>query len=193
MARVLPTKVSWDWSTAGQDREAEMDKFGRPSYDKKKGSFVWKKNVVPTYRWYNGRAHFYGLGDKLDPESTVSLNGPLGEREDAEAKIHPFKLHTGLQIYDTENLYLIVPKLFGPDAYWKHFDWDKASELGMKSVDLPYSGKYGFVKTVMHWKLNHMVAPAEDALKCLDCHGDRSRLDWKGLGYTEDPMRGKSP
>jgi hypothetical protein len=94
----------------------------------------------------------------------------------------------GRQIYDMKNRTLIVPKLFGKDGYWATYDWDQAARLGMESVGLPYSGEYGWIDTIMYWKINHMVAPAGDALDCLDCHGDNGRLDWKALGYKKDPM-----
>jgi len=45
----------------------------------------------------------------------------------------------------------------------------------------------------MLWPLNHMVAPKENALKCTDCHGEKSRLDWKALGYQKgDPKNKKN-
>jgi hypothetical protein len=62
----------------------------------------------------------------------------------------------------------------------------------MKATGLDYSGEYGFAPTEMYWRINHMVVPAGDALKCLDCHGDNGRLDWQALGYEADPMRDKS-
>ena len=32
-----------------------------------------------------------------------------------------------------------------------------------------------------------MVVPKRQALKCLACHGEKGRLDWKALGYPGDP------
>ncbi len=106
-----------------------------------------------------------------------------------KAKIYPFKVMKGKQIYDKVNNYLIIPKLFGEGGYWKTFDWDGASKLGMAAAALPYSGSYGFIETKMYWPINHMVAPKEDALKCTDCHGpDATRLNWQALGYAKDPV-----
>jgi hypothetical protein len=79
--------------------------------------------------------------------------------------------------------------LFG--GYWKHFDWGKAIADGMKTVGMPYSGKYDFVETSMVWRVNHMVVPKAKTLKCMDCHGAKGRLDWKDLGYNGDPMKKK--
>ena len=53
-AKEEPTKVWWDWSKAGEDRTDIKDKYGKETYSKLKGEFVWAKNVVPTYQWYNG-------------------------------------------------------------------------------------------------------------------------------------------
>ena len=35
----------------------------------------------------------------------------------------------------------------------------------------------------------HEVQPADNSLRCLDCHGPDGRLDWTGLGYEVDPWR----
>lgn len=187
-AREFPTKVYWDWSTAGEDRDPESDDYGMPTYHKKKGSFRWQKNIVPAYAWYNGKAGVYTLGDKVNPEEVTPLSWPIGERKDGNSKIYPFKVMEGRQQYDVRNRTLIVPKLFGKGGYWQTYDWDQTARLGMKSVGLPYSGEFGWTDTIMYWKINHMVAPAEDALDCLDCHGDDSRMDWEALGYKKDPM-----
>ncbi len=189
-AREEPTKTWWDWSTAGHSEDVQIDEFGMPTYDKKKGNFTWEKNVIPTYMWYNGRADYYEFGDKIDSKNAVMLNRLNGNIEDETAKIAPFKVMRGKQIYDSKNDYLIAPKLFGEDGYWKTFNWNKASELGMASINLPYSGKYNFVETEMYWPINHMVAPVEKSLKCTDCHTRKAtkRLNWEQLGYNGDPM-----
>jgi len=189
-ARVEPTKVWWDWSKAGENIEVTYDENGKDLFNKKKGEFKWAKDVIPTYKWFNGGADYYAFGDKLDSEKIVKLNELSGSINDAEAKIAPFKVMRGKQIYDSENNYLIVPKLFGADGFWKTFDWNQASELGMKEIDLAYSGSYGFVETEMYWPINHMVAPKEDALSCTNCHGKKgNRMNWEALGYPGDPMR----
>ena len=195
-AREMPTKLEWDWSTAGQEKiEPETDEYGKAAYHKKKGNFVWGKNVIPTYAWYNGKGGAYLLGDKIDPKKVTKLSWPEGNRKDMKAKIYPFKLHKGKQIYDKKNNYLVTPKVFGkkgdPDAFWVNYDWQKAATAGMKASGLEFSGEYGFAPTEMYWRINHMVVPAEQALKCLDCHGDGGRMDWQALGYKADPMRNR--
>lgn len=180
-----PTKMSWDWSTAGQDRP-DADPH---EYSKLKGSFVYASNVKPEYRWYNGRAQRYLLGDRMDPNQVTRINYPQGSIADPAAKIWPFKVHCGKQVYDTQHNYLLAPKTFGPGGYWTDFNWDQACRLGSKDTGLAYSGKYGFAATEMYWPLSHMVATKDKALQCRDCHGPRGRLDWKALGYEGDPAK----
>ena len=186
-ARTLPTKVWWDWSKAGQNFGLPKDQYGLETCLKIKGEFKWAKDIVPTYLWYNGEATRYLLGDSIDPSRVVPLNEPLGSRTDPKAKIAPFKIMRGKQPYDTQLKAMAVVHLFG--GYWKDFDWKKAIAEGMASANLPFSGEYDFVETAMYWKVNHMVVPKRQALNCLACHGDKSRLDWKALGYPGDPSR----
>jgi hypothetical protein len=188
-AKEEPTKTSWDWSQAGKDGiDGEKDQYGKHTYMKAKGRFTWGKNIVPTYAWYNGEADAYLAGDKFDPSKVLNLSYPKGSLADKKSQIHPFKVHTGKQLYDTKYNTLITTKVYGDGGYWTSFDWDKSARLGMEASGLPYSGSYGFASTAMYWRLNHMVAPKEQALNCLDCHGDKGRFDWKALGYGVDPL-----
>ncbi|MEW6593431.1 MAG: tetrathionate reductase family octaheme c-type cytochrome [Thermodesulfobacteriota bacterium] len=195
-AKGMPTKLSWDWSTAGQDITPPKDEFGKETYDKKKGHFTWGKNVVPTYLWYNGKGGAYQAGDKIDPAKVTKLNWPQGDIKDKKAKIYPFKEHTGKQVYDKKNMHFLVPKVWptgkdDKDAYWKNFNWDAALKAGAQASGIAYSGEYAFAPTTMYWRLNHMVSPKAESLKCNDCHSAKGRLDWKALGYKGDPMKVK--
>ncbi len=188
-AKEKATKVWWDWSKAGEERQFdEKDEHGHHTYVKKKGEMKYDMNIVPTYKWYNGTGGAYLRGAKIDEDEVVKIAYPLGDMKDNDAKIYPFKVMAGKQIYDTKYKNLITAKLANEGGYWKDFDWDKAARLGSKASGLPYSGKYGFAETIMYWRINHMVAPKEQALSCLDCHGDNGRMDWKELGYKGDPM-----
>lgn len=188
-AKELATKLWWDWSKAGEDRQFdEKDEHGHHTYMKKKGEFKYGEKLAPEYRWYNGVAGAYQRGDQIDPTKVTHLAYPLGEREDKTAKIYPFKVMRGKQIYDTEYGYLITAKIANEGGYWKEFDWDKAARLGSEASGQKFSGNYGFAETDMYWRLNHMVSPKEEALSCLDCHGDNGRMNWTELGYKGDPM-----
>ena len=190
-ARTLPTKVWWDWSTAGRDQPVAKDQYGQPTYDRMKGDFKWAKDVSPEYFWFNGTTDRVLAGDRIDAAKLVHLNLPRGARADATAKITPFKVMRGKQPYDVGNSQMVMPHLFGAGGYWQTYDWGSAIASGMKAANLNYSGDFGWVETDMYWKVNHMVVPKEKALACNDCHGARGRLDWNALGYTGDPRTTK--
>jgi octaheme c-type cytochrome (tetrathionate reductase family) len=182
MALRAATKTSWDWSTAGRDDGPEDH-----TYSKKKGTFTFAQDVPPEYYWYDGRAARYLLGDEIDPTQPTKLNRPRGTGDDPRAKIWPFKVMRGKQVYDKGHRTFQVPKTFGQGGYWEDFDWDKALRLGSEATGLEYSGSWGFAETEMYWPLSHMVQRKEKALQCTDCHGSEGRMDWKALGYTGDP------
>jgi octaheme c-type cytochrome (tetrathionate reductase family) len=183
MAVETPTKLVWDWSTAGQDT-SERDPH---HYLKEKGSFVYAARVVPEYYWYTGRMERYLKGDPLDPDRVLDINRPIGRIGDPKAQIWPFKVHRGKQPYDKELKHLLVPKTYGEGGYWTAFDWPLALRLGSAAAQIPFNGDFGFVATRMFWPLSHMVPPAAAALGCHDCHDEGGRLDWKALGYEADP------
>ncbi|MCB9357858.1 MAG: tetrathionate reductase family octaheme c-type cytochrome [Calditrichaeota bacterium] len=196
-AKENPTKLEWDWSTAGQLQDGkpfaiEDDSLGVDTYMSIKGSFVWGKNIEPEYAWFNGTASHYLIGDTFDAQDTLQINTLRGTYSDPDAKIIPVKVHRAKQIYDKKHDYLIQPKTVsthpGDSAYWKEFDWDKACAAGMREVGLPYSGEYGFVNTEMYWPVNHMVAPANKSLTCAECH---TRSDGRLAGLTDFYMPGR--
>ncbi len=182
-ARKDPTKVFWDWSTAGQD--LPNDHY---TYLKIKGSFVYERNLKPEYYWWNGKVRYrYAWGDKIDPTKPVLINPPDGDIHDPNAKIWPFKVHRAKVPYDKQYNILLQPKLAGEGGFWTEFDWDKALRLGAEIIGVPYSGDYGFTEAWFFYPQTHMVPPKEQALQCNDCHGPDGRLDWQALGYPGDP------
>ncbi len=179
------TKLSWDWSEAGQD----LDITDQHVYMKIKGRFTWSKKKLPEYYWYNQTSSRYIVGDQIDPSKPTSMNRPFGDRSDARAKIWPFKVHRGKQPYDTVNNYFLIPNVHGEAGFWTKFDWPTALELGSQISGLPYSGQFDFAPTEMYFPLSHMVTSLDQALKCRDCHGDQGRIDWSALGYPGDPLQ----
>jgi octaheme c-type cytochrome (tetrathionate reductase family) len=185
-AKANSTKMYWDWSTAGKLKDGEPyeedDSLGNHTYLSIKGSFVWERNVVPDYIWFNGTASHYLEGDKIqDTTKPVVLNPLNGSYADDESKIIPVKIHIANQPFDPINRTLIQPKLYadkkGEGAFWKDFDWQTAAAAGMKDIGLPFSGKISFIKTQMYWPVNHMVASKENTLQCNSCHTrENSRL-----------------
>ena len=181
-ARVNSTKMSWDWSKAGERKEGKPIKKmqdGRPVYDGMKGEFRWAKNVKPEYYWYNGTVRNVLFTDKIDPGKTVKLNYPEGSHDDPKARIYPFKVHEGKTPYDKVHKTMVLPKLFGPKgsgSYWSEYDWKTAIAKGMEYIGLPFSGEYDFVKTEYMFQTTHMVAPKEKSLACAECHSRNGRL-----------------
>ena len=198
-AKVNETKIAWDWSTAGRLRNGEpyedMDAAGNPVYASIKGTFVWARNIKPEYVFFNGTADHYLVGDKVPAARPVQINSLHGAYDDPDAKIVPVKIHRGRQIYDPVTKLLIQPKLYararGEGGFWEDFNWERAAEEGMKTAGLPYSGHYEFIATEMYWPVNHMVAPKEQAVQCVECHTPAgSRLP--GLGGFYMPGRDRS-
>ncbi|HPD33696.1 MAG TPA: tetrathionate reductase family octaheme c-type cytochrome [Candidatus Kapabacteria bacterium] len=199
-AKANATKLEWDWSTAGDLRNGEPyeidDKDGNHIYLSIKGSFKWGKNLKPDYVWFNGKANHYLMGEVIsDTTHPVQINTLYGSYSDVNSKITPVKIHLGNQPYDPINHILITPKLYadkkGEGAYWQDFNWQTASEVGMKDNNLPFSGKVGFIKTVAYWPVNHMVAPKEESVNCTECH-TKSNSRLAGLGDFYMPARDHS-
>jgi len=180
-----PTKVYWDWSTAGKDDKGKKDKYGMPTYMKKKGSFKWKEAAKPVYKWYNGTVKRYVLGDHISKNGVTKLTDPVGDIKDPASQIYPFKIHRGKQPSDAVHKYLLAPQLW--KGYWEHWDWDKANRDGMKYAGLEYSGEYEFVETTMYWGLTHEVVPKENALSCAECHPSLAKAPYCGRCHQKRP------
>jgi hypothetical protein len=195
----------WDWSTAGELDESGKpkhwnDQDGNHKYLGIKGTFIWDNDIIPEYTWFNGTASHHLIEDQIDTANLpLKLNTLIGayciEKDSLNkkcSKIWPVKVHRGKQIYDPVNMTLIQPKLHakakGEGAYWKDFNWDKASRIGMDNIGMDYSGEYDFVETEMTWPLNHQVAPKEDALSCKTCH---TRSDSRLAALTDFYLPGR--
>jgi len=198
-ARVTSTKTEWYWSDAGQDIDpipVDPD-TGRPTYDKKKGTFVWENNVRPTLLYFDGKWNRKMIGTNEQYTSVpVDLGSPSANYTTPGAMIYPFKKMIGDQVADAGNQTMLVPHLFGgkggPNPYWAKYDWDLAIRDGVAyNGKQTYSGAYEFVDTFMYLTVNHEVAPAEQAYgqggACGDCHFD-NKIDWQALGWTDDPI-----
>jgi octaheme c-type cytochrome (tetrathionate reductase family) len=185
-ANSVPTKMTWDWSQAGDDTRPDDPH----SYLKIKGEFAYDEQIEPEYRWFDRSVERYLLGDPIASDGPTDINRPRGARGEPGAKIWPFKIHRARQPYDRVHRTLIPPVTAGEGGFWREFDWEQALRLGAEQVGLEFSGDHGFTETWMYWPLSHLVQPAEDALGCTDCHGDGGRLDWQALGYAHDPIQG---
>ena len=181
----IPTKMSWDWSTAGKRGPdgkplVVKNEEGEVIYNGIKGDFVMAQKVIPEYVWFNGTVQYTLPGDKIeDNGKPIGSNRFEGSATDGKSMIWPVKLFTGKQPYDPVNKTLIAPHLAGADstAYWTNLNWEKAAAAGMEAIHQPFSGKVSFIATESMWPITHMVAPAKDALKCEACHASGGRLD----------------
>ena len=148
-------------------------------------------NVRPTLKWFNGKwkRMIVGVNDQYT-ETPVVMAEPVGDLNDTDAKIYPFKKMIGRQAADKNNQTVLVPHLFpgeaGPNAYWATFDWGPALAEGAAYAGQTYSGEFEFVDTVMYLSVNHEVAPVSEALTCTDCHW--GGIDFVELGFDGDPL-----
>jgi len=197
-ARETSTKVEWYWEDAGQtvDPIPVDPATNRPTYDKKKGRFVWANNVRPTLLYFDGMWNRMMINRNDQYTSTpVDLGSPSATYQTAGAMIYPFKKMVGNQVADAGNQTMLVPHLFGgkggPNAYWGKFDWNLALVDGANYTGQTYSGTYEFVDTFMYLTVNHEVAPADQAYgkdaSCGDCHF-QGKVDWSALGWSDDPL-----
>ncbi len=58
----------------------------------------------------------------------------------------------------------------------------------MEYAGYEYSGQYDWIETEMYWPITHMVAPAEDAVQCGECH---TRTNSRLAGITGVYMSGR--
>ncbi|WP_059424630.1 tetrathionate reductase family octaheme c-type cytochrome, partial [Sulfuricella sp. T08] len=194
----VPTKMSWDWSTAGKmgpdgKPMTKKDKKGHATYDSKKGDFVLAENVVPEYYWFNGKVTYTLLGDKVSKSDVATpINRIGGSPTDGKSMIWPMKVMRGKQPFDPVNQTLVMPDTAGDDkiAYWKNFDWEISIASGMQNMGAPFSGKVDFIKTEMFWPITHMVAPKEKALSCVQCHDAKTGGRLKEIKGIYMPGRG---
>ncbi|WP_051631142.1 tetrathionate reductase family octaheme c-type cytochrome [Afifella pfennigii] len=185
----VATKTFWDWSTAGR-----LDADGKPivqseftqsdgqhlhTYLSTKGSFDWGEEVTPFYAWFDGQVEYANSEHEIDPAGVVEVNRITGDPQDGVSRIWPFKRMRGRQVYDSGLNRLVATHVWGPTsdtAYWTNFDWSRAIQAGMAAAGKEFSGAFGFVDTYMYWPITHMVAPAEDALDCQECHAPNARM-----------------
>jgi len=205
IARAISTKMEWYWEDAGKivSPIPRDPVTGRDTFDRKKGTFVWKNNVRPELRFSNGKWYrkVIGVNDTYD-SIPIQLAMPDGDYNDSRAMIYPFKLMTGNQPVDPVTGTILVPHLFGkgggPNPFWGTWDWGKALTDGANYTGQSFSGTYIFAATNMLLSVNHEVAPAEQALGyggvpdgCVSCH-TTGVIDWQALGWTSDPLQGGS-
>ena len=159
--------------------------FTKTEYDTASNRYepvrTFAPNVRPTYAWFNGLSYFYEFGKPLTLQSLgrYLLAYPLGDINDAGAKIHAFKLHQAKVGYDLGARRQIP---LNSKVLWETGDIDQAIRQGAAAVGWNISG-YSFATAQRYLSLFHEVAPKANALHCADCHVSTGRLNFKELGY----------
>jgi octaheme c-type cytochrome (tetrathionate reductase family) len=212
-ARITPTVVLWDWSTAGSPRPDDLPQDALHLHSPAEGTRVLGKDLVPAYQWYDGTHERYAVGQEIDPTIETQLNPPMGARADPRSRIAPFKILAGKQPYDAERKVLALPKWL--PGLGEAVAWEESLRQGMASAKQEFSGKWGFAPTRMFLGIEHEVQAADKALGCADCHrsellgcnrchpgaqgldptalvqarypGRTGRMDFSALGYPGDP------
>jgi hypothetical protein len=65
---------------------------------------------------------------------------------------------------------------------------DAAVAKGVEASGQEYSGSWEPHTEGMFFDVQHQVAPAEQSLKCADCHVPDGRMDFEALGYSADQV-----
>ncbi len=185
-ARSTPAVISWNWLPQLPPSSSRQAHPSIPFL--LKNGMILASRVQPIYLWDNGSDQMYMRGDRIEPETATTLIGPT-TRDDASL-IKPFAVCYATQLYDTKYRYLISPALTSaPESLFIPADWHQIAGEGMNGLRLPYSGSYTFTTTVTLRRLNHGIAPASEALDCMDCHGQENRLSGLGLGHDKTQER----
>ena len=181
-AKVAATDMERDWSKPG-----DVD----PATRLYEPHMLKMANVMPEYAFFNGLSYFYEFGQPAQPSENgrVLMSGPLGDILDPQAKIFAFKYHLGRQPVDPVSGALLPLKI---GKFFMTGDLASAVALGVTEVGWDYNS-YGFADTDRFMGLFHEVAPKENALSCMECHGNSDRMDFKTLGYTVNEMHSGKP
>jgi len=184
----VATEIDWDWRTMGKLKDGEGyklkeytqgDGHHRATYKSIKGSFTYAENIQPMYAWFDGTMRYTTIDTKFDPsKGPIDINSFSGSHDDPKSRIYPFKRMHTTQPYDKGNNTLAYMQLWGNDenALWGNYDFGKAIKAGMEKNNIDYSGEWGFLETYSYWPINHMVAPKDDAMACVECHSRTGRL-----------------
>ena len=148
--------------------------YTQPVYNETTGLFgpaVEKaSDMIPTYFWWGDHRM------ETPPK-------PIGSIDDPNSKITPWKpmevtvpvdAETGEPLYIKQGVY----KIKG--------DLDAAVSAGVEASGQDYSGDWEAGTELMYFDLQHQVAPASEALGCVDCHSGEGRLDFVALGYEDE-------
>jgi methanogenesis multiheme c-type cytochrome len=130
---------------------------------------------IPDHKWY--------IGKKLGNFSVLGATELM-------SKIYPFNVVTFTWFIEGSDSALddiiIVPEVKAADA-------DKDEETTVEEMRKYENGKYKeatLITKEFNYSISHSIVPAEKALSCKDCHGEKAYvLNWEELGYDHDPLK----
>jgi hypothetical protein len=176
-AKDAPTDMARDWSKSFYDAEA----------DRYTADITLQKEVRPVYAWYNGftKAQLPAEPVSRLSDGSVGIMVPQGTRMDSKARIYAFKLHRAkLPILAQKNW--IIPLTV--EHFFSNGKIDPVVKMAAKEMYGIDDAQYSWTDTSRYMGIFHGVQPASRALQCLDCHSPKGRMDWKALGYRDDPL-----
>ena len=145
-------------------------------------SSVKANNLLPEYRFWNGKSDNYLLGDVARFDATTGAyptSRPVGSVQDG--KLYPFKYKTAEQPMASGSNQLIA---LDTKVFFATADPIAATTQGLVNMGMSSSTPWTWVQTDTFQLLNHQVSPSEQALQCASCHGTTGRMNLKGeLGY----------
>jgi hypothetical protein len=176
-AKEDPTDMVRDWSTPAYSEEK----------DKHIPTFTFGSNVEPEIAWYNGTvwAQLPGIPVTQRKDGVVVMVEPQGSRNDSESKLFPFKVHRGKMPVLTEDRWMLPINV---EEFFADGNIDGAVREAAHVLYDIEDFEYEWVSVKRYMGIFHAVEPADNALRCLDCHGSEGRLDWAALGYEIDPL-----
>ncbi len=161
-------------------------------WDEAKGKFTYtgtfESDVTPVFQWWNGEQvtmQLSGEPVKTNAAGEVMVSVPVGSKDDPASKIFAFKLYKAVMPVLKDKKWLL-PIQTGD--FYKHGDMNESVRIATERYYGIKDAEFEWMPTIHYMGLFHEVTPAYSALRCLDCHGSDTRLDWGGLGYAVDPL-----
>jgi len=126
-----------------------------------------------------------GEAVKTDAEGRIMVSVPVGSRQDPDSRIFAFKQYEAVMPVLKDKKW-ILPIQTGD--FYKTGDMGASVREATEALYGIKDAQFDWMPTIHYMGLFHEVTPAYSALRCLDCHGPDTRLDWEALGYDEDPL-----
>jgi hypothetical protein len=175
-ALVEPTDMKRDWSRMHYDEEK----------GKYEGTLTMQSHVTPFFAWWNGNSSIQELGTPVrKKDGIIQMMMPEGSRADSASRIYAFKKHEAVLPVE-KGTDMLIPIKVG--LAFSTGDIDAAVKAGGMGFYGREIKAYTWAPSVRLMGVFHEIPPAEKALTCTDCHGKKGRMDFKALGYDQDPL-----